>query len=160
MPVISGGQVGIPGKILYEEVTYTEAGAAGTYEGSVTIPIDSWLLDVKIFNHVAWGAGTDAIMVVGDAATADGWITDLSTKATDIVAGANAEVVDFNNAGGKPGAYLVAATGERAEMYAPAERVITGKITTTGGTSTAGRTRMLVIYTDPVVPLAATYTAT
>ncbi len=160
MPVISGGQVGQPGHILFQEVTFTEVGAAGTYAGSVTIPIDSWLLDVKIFNHIAWGAGTDAVMKVGDAATSDGWITDLSTKAGDIVAGANAEVVDFNNAGGKPGAYLVAATGERAEMYAPAERVITGHITTTGTTSTAGRTRMIVIYTDPTVPRAATYTAT
>ena len=152
--------VGQPGHILYSEVTFTEGGAAGTYSGSVTIPVDSWLLDVKIFNHVYWDAGTEAKMAVGDASTADGWFSDLSTKATDIVAGANAEVVDFNNAGGKPGGYLVAGTGERAEMYANAERVITGSIVTTGATGSAGRTRMLVIYTDPTVPTPATYTAT
>jgi hypothetical protein len=160
MPVISGGVVGQPGRILFEEITFTEAGAAGTYTGSVTVPGNSWLLDIKIYNTVYWTAGTDALMDVGDAADPDGWFTQISVKATDIVAGTNAEVIDFNNAGGKPGAYLVAATGERALMYAATARVISGLITTTGASGTAGRTRMVVIYTDPTVPTAATYAAT
>ena len=160
MPVISGGVVGQPGRILFEEVTYTEAGAAGTYTGTVTVPGNSWLLDIKIWNDVLWTAGTDALMDVGDAADADGWFTQISLKATDIVAGTNAEVIDFNNPGGQEGAYLVTATGERAEMYSASARVITGLVTTIGTTSTAGRTRMMVIYTDPTVPTVATYAAT
>jgi len=160
MPVISGGVVGQPGRILFEEVTYTEEGAAGTYTGSVTVPGNSWLLDIKIWNDVYWLAGTSATMKVGDAATSDGWYTGIDLKATDIVAGAEAEVIDFNNPGGQEGAYLVTATGERAEMYAATARVITGLVTTVGTTNTAGRTRMMVIYTDPTVPTVATYAAT
>lgn len=163
MPVISGGVVGQPGHILFEEVTFTEAGAAGTYTGSVTVPANSWLLDIKIYNLTYWGAGTDALLDVGDADDPDGWFSQISLKATDIVDYTNdtdAEVIDFNNAGGKPGAYLVAATGERQLMYAATERVITGLVTTTGTTATAGRTRMVVIYTDPTTPTAATYAAT
>ena len=163
MPVISGGVVGQPGRILFEEVTYTEAGAAGTYTCSVTVPGNSWLLDIKIYNLTYWGAGTSADMIVGDAADPNGWFDAISVKATDIVdytTDTHAEVIDFNNAGGKPGVYLVAATGERELMFATTERVITGKITTVGTTATAGRTRMLVIYTDPTTPTVATYAAT
>ena len=160
MPVISGGVVGQPGRILFEEITYTEAGAAGTYTGSVTVPGNSWLLDIKIWNDVYWAAGTSALMDVGDVADADGWFTQINLLATDIVAGAEAEVIDFNNPGGQEGAYLVTATGERAEMYSASARVITGLVTTVGTTATAGRTRMMVIYTDPTVPTVATYAAT
>lgn len=160
MPVISGGIVQQPGRVIFEEVTFTEAGAAGVYTGSVTVPGNSWLLDIKLWNDVAWGAGTTASMIVGDAADPNGWFDAVDVKATDIVAGANAEVIDFNNPGGTEGAYLVTATGERAEMYSASARVITGEITTTGTTSTAGRTRMMVIYTDPTVPTVATYVAT
>ena len=160
MPVLSGGLITQPGRILFEEITYTEAGAAGTYTGTVTVPGNSWLLDIKVWNDVLWTAGTDALMDIGDADDADGWFTQISLKATDIVAGANAEVIDFNNPGGQEGAYLVTATGERAEMYSASARVITGLVTTTGASGTAGRSRMLVIYTDPTVPTVATYAAT
>lgn len=160
MPVISGGVVGQPGRILFEEITFTEAGAAGTYTGSVTVPANSWLLDIKLYNTVYWTAGTNALMDVGDATDPDGWFTQISLKGTDIVAGTNAEVIDFDNAGGKEGAYLHATTGERALMYAATARVITGLVTTTGTTGDAGRTRMVVIYTDPTVPTVATYAAT
>src|SRR3990167_9912363 len=162
MPVISGGVVGQPGQTLFEEVTFTEAGAAGTYTGSVTVPANSWLLDIKLYNLVYWTAGTSALMDVGDVADPDGWFTQIDLKATDIVdhSGGNAEVIDFNNPGGQEGPYLVTATGERDLMYAAAARVITGLVTTVGTTATAGRTRMGVVYTDPTVPTAATYAAT
>lgn len=160
MPTISGGVVVQPGRILFQEVTFTEGGAAGTYTGSVTVPGNSWLLDIKIYNTVYWDAGTDAVMDVGDADDPNGYYAAISVKATDIVAGTNAEVIDFENHGGKQGAYIVAATGERDRMYYATERVITGLITTTGAAGSAGRTRMLVIYTDPTVPTAATFAAT
>src|SRR3990170_1155228 len=163
MPVLSGGLITQPGRILFEEVTFTEAGAAGTYTGSVTVPAHSWLLDIKIYNLTYWGAGTSAKMLVGDAADPNGWFDDINLLTTDIVdytTSTHAEVIDFNNAGGKPGVYLVAATGERELMYATTARVITGLVTTVGTTATAGRTRMVVIYTDPTVPTAATYAAT
>lgn len=158
MPVISGGVVAQPGRILFQEVTFTEAGAAGVYTGSVTVPGNSWLLDIKIWNTVYWTAGTSALMDVGDVADPDGWFSQIDLKTTDIVDGASGdgECIDFNNAGGKVGAYLVAATGERAMMYSASERVVSGIVTTVGTTATAGRTRMLVIYTDPATPGVAT----
>ena len=120
MPVLSGGLITQPGRILFEEVTFTEAGAAGVYTGSVTVPGNSWLLDIKIFNTIYWTAATSAAMIVGDVADPNGWYDDINLKATDIVdtSGGNAECIDFNNAGGQEGAYLVVATGERALMYA------------------------------------------
>jgi hypothetical protein len=158
VPVISGGLVGQPGQVLFEEVTFTETAGAGVYTGSVTVPANSWLLDIKIYNLVYWTNNTSATMKVGDAGTDDGWFTAIDLKATDIVdhSGGNAEVLDFNNGGGKVGAYYVAATGERDQMYASAARVVSGIVTTVGATGTAGRTRMVVIYTDPTVPTVAT----
>lgn len=156
MPVLSGGLVTQPGRILFEEVTFTETTGAGTYTGSVTVPGNSWLLDIKLYNTVYWTATTTALMDVGDVADPDGWFTQINLKATDIVAGADAEVIDFNNPGGKEGAYLVTATGERALMYAATARVISGIVVTVGAAGNAGRTRMVVIYTDPTVPTVAT----
>ena len=162
MGVISGGVVVQPGRVLVQEAvfSYTQGAAAGTYTASVTVPGGSWLLDIKLFNETAWNAGSDALMDVGDVADPNGWFAAVDVKATDLVAGANAEVIDFNNAGGKGGAYHDATTGERAEMYSDSARVVTGVITTTGTDSTAGETRMLVMYTDPCIPTQATYAAT
>lgn len=156
MPVISGGVVIQPGEILFEEVTFTETTGAGVYTGSVTVPANSWLLDIKLYNTVYWTATTTALMDIGDVADPDGWFTQIDLKATDIVAGTDAEVIDFNNPGGQEGAYLVTATGERALMYAATARVISGIVTTVGAAGNAGRSRMVVIYTDPTVPTAAT----
>ena len=94
-------------------------------------------------------------MDVGDVADPDGWFSQIDLKATDIVAGADAEVIDFDNPGGKEGAYLVTATGERALMYAATARVISGIVVTVGAAGDAGRTRMVVIYTDPTTPTVA-----
>ena len=163
MPVISGGVVGQPGRILFQEATFTEGGAAGTVTATITVPQNSWLLDIKLYNLTYWGAGTSAKMLVGDAVDPNGWFDDINLLTTDIVdfsTDTHAEVIDFNNPGGKEGVYLVTATGERELMYSTLERVITGLVTTVGTTSTAGRTRMVVIYTDPTVPTVGTYVAT
>ena len=156
MPVISGGVVGQPGQTLFEEVTFTETTGAGTYTGSVTVPANSWLLDIKIWNAVYWTATTSATLIVGDVADPNGWFAGVDLKTTDIVPG---EVIDFNNPGGKEGAYLVTATGERELMYASTARVITGEIITVGAAGNAGRSRMVVLYTDPTVPTTATKVA-
>ena len=147
------------GLVQAKEVTFTESTAAGVYTGSVTVPADAWLLDIKIWNDVYWTAATTAAMIVGDVGDPNGWYDAIDLKATDIVAGADAEVIDFNNPGGQEGLYLVTATGERAEMYSASARIITGEITTTGATGNAGRTRMLVLYVQPSPVTAATKVA-
>ena len=156
MPILTGGLVQQPGRILFEEVTFTETTGAGTYTGSVTVPANSWLLDIKLYNTVYWTATTTALMDVGDVADPDGWYTQVDLKSTDIVAGTDAEVIDFNNPGGQEGAYLVSATGERALMYAATARVISGIVVTVGAAGSAGRTRMVVLYTDTTTPGVAT----
>lgn len=156
MPIISGGNVSGPGPVIAEEVTFTETTGAGTYTGSVTVPANSWILDIKVYNTVYWTATTTALMDVGDVADPDGWFTQIDLKATDIVAGTDAEVIDFNNPGGQEGPYLVTATGERALMYAATARVISGIVVTVGAAGTAGRTRMLVLYTATAGGGAAT----
>lgn len=160
MSVISGGNViGNTGTVLFEEATFTETAGSGAYTATVTVPKESWLLDVKVINVAYWDNAGTAVLKVGDGVVADGWFTGINVKATDLVAGTNSETLDFNNAGGKPGGYLVALTGERALMYSALERVITCVITTSSTGGTLGRTRMLVIFTSPTVPTAATKVA-
>jgi len=156
MPTISGGTLAQPGSLVFEEVTFTETSGSGTYTGSVRVPKESWLLDVKFYPVALWDNAGNATLKAGDAVTDDGFFTGINLKATDLIAGTNAEVLDFNNAGGKPGGYIVAATGERAVMYSALERVVSGIITTTGAGGTLGRTRMLVIWSAHANPTAAT----
>jgi len=155
MPTISGGLAALPGNLLYSEVTFTETSGAGTYTGSVVVPGNAWLLDIKLYAVALWDNAGTAVMKVGDAVDDDGWFTNINLKATDLIAGTNAEVIDFNNAGGKPGAYLVALTGERALMYSALVRTISGIVTTSGAGGTTGRTRMVVIWSTTDTPIVA-----
>jgi hypothetical protein len=161
MAVISGGNVVSPvGTLLCETATFTETDGSGVYTASVSIPGNSWLLDLKFINTALWDNAGTAVLKAGDATTDDGWFTNINLKATDLIAGTNQETLDFNNAGGKPGGFIVAVTGERARMYVATARLATGIVTTSSTGGSAGRTRMLAIFTSPTVPTVATYVAT
>ena len=69
MPIMSGGIAALPGRMLYEEVTFTETSGSGVYTGSVTVPPKSWLLDVKVYPVALWDNTGTAVLKVGDAAT-------------------------------------------------------------------------------------------
>jgi len=159
MPIIGGANAPGPGKVISQEVTFTEAtNTGGTYIGSVTVPPLSWIIDIRIYGQAVWTSVTSASLIVGDGVDPDGWFAPVNAKATDLLAN---EVLTLDSAGGKSGAYHVVATGLRKTMWSTLERVITGKITTvTTAGSTAGRTRMLVLYTIPVDPIPAIFTAT
>lgn len=141
--------VGITGyPVQCAEVTFTEAGAAGVYTGSVSLPAGATLLDIIIHNTVLWAAGTSALMDVGDVADPNGFFAGIDLKATDLLAG---ESISFTHAGGKGGADLDAAGDTHVRRrYLATARVISGVITTVGTTATAGRTRMTVLYCLPV----------
>lgn len=157
MATISGGNVdSLTGELLCAEATFTETAGSGAYTASVTIPGGSWLLDLKFINTVDWDNAGTAVLKAGDATTDNGWYTGINVKGTDLVAGTNQETLDFNNAGGKPGGFIVSGTGERARMWVATERLATGIVTTSSTGGTAGRLRMLAIYTSPVIPVAAT----
>jgi hypothetical protein len=157
MPVISGGVVQQPTKDLSETILFTETTGAGTYTGSVTVPANSLIIDIKVWSTAVWTATTTALMDVGDAADPNGWYAAIDLKATDLVVG---EQIRFESAGGKEGAYYVAATGELETAWSASERVISGIVVTVGAAGNAGRTYMRVTYSDPANIGAATKVAT
>jgi hypothetical protein len=153
MPVISGGIVQQPTRLLVETILFTETTGAGTYTGSVTIPANSLIHDIKVWSTAVWTASTTALMDVGDVGDPDGWYTQIDLKATDLVVG---EQIRFESAGGKEGAYYVAATGELETAWSASARVVSGIVVTVGAAGNAGRTYMQVIYSDPANIGAAT----
>jgi len=130
------------------EVTFTETAGAGVYTGSVTIPAGATIDDIIVNGVALWDTGTSATLKVGDVADDDGYYTAVNLKATDLLAG---ESISFALAGGKAGAYI--ANSQVSPRYSATARVISG-IVTTVGTGTAGRTRMVVIYTIPTATAA------
>jgi hypothetical protein len=128
--------------VLRKTMALTEGGAAGTVTASVALPAESTVLDIIVNGIVLWGAGTSATLIVGDATDPDGYYTAVNVKATDLLAG---ESISFALAGGKAGAYI--ANSQVSPRYAAAARSITAVVTTVGTTSTAGRTRVTVVYT-------------
>jgi len=150
---LAGGGAAGGGKIVTEEVTFTEDGDT-TYTGSVNLPAGATLLDVIVHNVAVWDDGTSALMDVGDVADPNGIYTAINVKATDLLAG---ESISFGYTGGKEGADLDG--GESAgdhvrRRYLATARVISGVITTGGQDGTAGRTRMTVVYSLPNVTAA------
>jgi hypothetical protein len=102
------------------------------------------VLDIIIDGIALWTAATSATMKVGDVADDDGFFTAVNLKATDLLAG---ESLSLESAGGKAGAYV--ANSQVSPRYSASARTISGVVTTVGGSGTAGRTRMTVIYTAP-----------
>lgn len=146
------GVTGYP--VQSAEVTFAEAGAAGVYTGSVSLPAGATLIDIIINGVALWTAGTSAAMIVGDGTDPNGFYDAINLKATDLLAG---ESISFALAGGKAGAYI--ANSQVSPRYSATARTITGEITTTGTTATAGRTRMVVIWAAPQAQTAAGYVA-
>ena len=127
------------------EVTFTETAGAGAWTGSVTVPAGATLVDIIVNAVALWDSETSATMKVGDVADDDGYFTGINLKSTDLLAG---ESISFGFNGGKGGDYL-ATSGHVKNRYSATERTITGTITKVGSTGTAGRTRMIVLYTKP-----------
>jgi hypothetical protein len=91
-------------------------------------------------------------MKVGDTVDDDGYFTGINLKATDLLVGEVLSIADSTNWGGKNGAYLVAATGQRGPVatnfgtYYAAGSNILGTVTVGTPATTAGRTFMKVVY--------------
>lgn len=131
------------------EVTFTETTGAGTYTGSVSVPAGATILDIIVNAVALWDTTTSATMIVGDGTDPDGYFTGVNLKATDLLAG---ESISFESAGGKAGAYI--ANSQVSPRYSASARTITGSITTVGAAGSAGRTRMVVIFTMPTATAA------
>jgi hypothetical protein len=155
MPVISGGIVAQPGAVLQQEVTFTETGGALTYTGSVTVPAGSYLVDVIVHGTALWNNAGACTMKVGDVVDDDGIFVGIDLKATSLLAaeGLAASGVAASG-GGVVGADL--ANSQWNRRWLATERIISGIITTASTGGSTGRTRLLVIYTDPATATVAT----
>jgi hypothetical protein len=164
MPVISGGLVGSPGRVLCEEVSFTETAGASAYTGDVHLPAGAYIVDILVHGVAVWDNAAGVGMVVGDFTDvavpveidADGFLTITSLKAAgDLVAGETLSISGGTNvAGAEEGAYFTATTVQK--RYSASARIIRGVITAAGAGGSTGRTRMLVMYTDPTVATVAT----
>lgn len=166
MPVISGGVVQGPGRVLFHHVYFTEAAAndaAGTYSASVTIPAYSFLLDIVVYGEALWDSGSAVALIAGDTQSGgspddNGFIVSTDLKATDLLAGEGIALSGGTAlAGGKVGADI--ANSQFNRRLLSVERTVTLTVTMSGASGSAGRTRAIVIYTDPVLPINATFTA-
>ena len=125
------------------------------------IPKGSILLDIIVIPEVLWTATTSATFKCGDANSANGWFLNTDLKANDLVLGERFQASGDNNWGGLNGAYLTTAGrfGQQSvDMiggYCPNAVSVIGVVTVVGPATTAGRTRMIVIYCkgQKVVPV-------
>jgi hypothetical protein len=164
MPVISGGTVlGGYGRVVTQEATFTETDGAGVYTARITVPAGCWLLDVLVHGVAVWDNAGAVDMQVGDAAVGgaeidqNGFLVITSLKAAgDLVAGETLACAGgAGTAGGEVGADI--ANNAWSRRYLADARDIIGIITTASTGGSTGRTRMLVVYSDPTgQPVAAT----
>lgn len=125
------------------ERTFTETSGAGTYTGAVTLPAGATIHDIIVNGVALWDNAGTVTMKVGDTDD-DGYYTAINLKATDLLAG---ESLSFALAGGKAGAYI--ANSQVSPRYNAGAVTINGIITTSSTGGSAGRTRMVVIYSVP-----------
>lgn len=155
-------------RVVVEEIVLNEAdgSAAGVYSGSITIPSNSYVIDVLVHNVALWTAGTSATLIVGDGVDDDCYFTGVDLEATDLLAG---EGIDFNLPGGQQGADVVETLTEGTpntlvatqlkRSFLTDSRTITAKVTTVGTAAATGITRVIVIHARPGTSQTATFVA-
>ena len=129
-------------------------GAAGVYSISTIIPAGAYIQDIQVHTDTLWDSDTSATLIVGDSDDDNGFYTGVNAKATDLVAN---EVLSFYHLGGKEGAYVTDNNGVMTQ-YSSSARTITAQMTTVGAT-TAGVTRIVVIWVKPTDTVASDFTA-
>jgi len=120
--------------------------------GKVSLPANSYVLDVQVHGVALWVSGAAVAIIVGDDDDADGFHTSTDLKATDLLV---SEANTMEHPGGKAGAYTAS---EARKFYSASARNVIAKVTVTnhGTAASAGKTRVLVMYccppTDSVKP--------
>lgn len=148
-PAVTGDAT--TGIMVAKRVRFVEAAAGTSYVGTIPIPAGAVVHSIKVIAEVLWN-GTSASLKVGDTADDDGYFASVNLKATDLLVGEVLETTESSLWGGKEGAYLVAATGQRGPttsnfgMYYSAGSNIIGTITPGAADGTAGRTVLTVVY--------------
>jgi hypothetical protein len=155
-PVINGATItgDAAGVVLSKTINFVEDATSLTHTATVVLPAGAVLLDIIVSGGVLWTATGTVVLKVGDSAVADGYFTGVNLKATDLLAGETLAISGSNVAasGGKQGAYLVAATGQRGAAatnfgaHNIAGTSIIAVVTVATPATTAGRTYVTVFY--------------
>jgi len=156
------------GLVFAKTVLFTEDATSLTHTGTVVVPAGATLLDIIVVPQVLWTATTSAAFTCGDANSATGWFTSTNLKATDLILGerlqaSQAVATDGSYGGAKEGAYVTTAGrfGQQSTNmiggYCPTAYSVIGVVTVVGPSTTAGRTRMTVLWTvgQAVAPVLA-----
>lgn len=159
-PVVTGNAG--TGTIFCKQALFTEDATSLTHTATFTIPAGSTLLDIIVVPQVLWTGGT-ATFTCGDANSANGWFTATNLKATDLILGERLQASNANNWGGVNGAYLTTAGrfGQQSTNmiggYCPTAYSVIGVVTVGTPATTAGRTRMYVLWMvgESVTPVLA-----
>ncbi len=139
------------GVMITKSGVITELTGSATYTVTIPVPAGAFVHNILVSAQALWTAGTSAALKVGDTADDDGYFTAVDVKATDLLVGEVLSTLDGDLWGGKNGAYLVAATGQRGPVatnfgnYYAAGSNITFAVVKVG-TGTAGRTAVSVTY--------------
>ena len=142
------------GQIITKSGILTENGAATSYTLTFTIPATAILHNIRVIAKALWN-GTSASLKVGDTADDDGYFASVNVKATDLLVNEVLSAEDGDLWGGRNGAYLVAATGQRGPtttnfgQYYEAGSNITAIVTPGAADGTLGRTVVEVEYSIP-----------
>ena len=129
-------------------------GAAGVYTISCVVPAGSYIQDVQVHTDTLWVSASSATLIVGDSDDDNGFYTGVNAMATDLIAN---EVLRFDHDGGKLGAYITDDNGVMTQ-YSSSARTITAQMTTVGA-STAGVTRIVVIWAKPTDSVKSSFAA-
>lgn len=122
---------------------------AGTYVADFVIPAGSEIYDVVVTAEALWTAATSAALTVGEVASAAGFVSSVSLKAVDLLAGESISLASTQTRGGTVGAYTVVGTSTHVgPRYSAAERIVTATVASVGA-GTAGRTRVSVLFFGP-----------
>jgi len=133
---------------------FTQTATKNTYGVGLVIPAGSFVYDVRWMNEVVWNGTGAATMECGDADDADGFFAavDLKTLPIADVAGAGGYTTS-----GRPftvdgdGAVTYAGRGVYGGLtkYYAADGVITTTVVTADTDGTAGRSRLVILYSKP-----------
>ncbi len=164
-PIVTGDAGS--GVVFAKTVLFTEDATSVTHTGTIVVPAGATLLDIYIVPQVLWTGGTASISV-GDVNSATGWFQATNLKATDLILGerlqaSQAVATDGSYGGAKEGAYVTTAgrfgqqTTNMIGGYCPTAYSVIGVVTVGTPATTAGRTRMTVLWTigQAVAPVLA-----
>ncbi len=150
-PIIIGD--GGSGVIFSKTVLFTEDVTSTIHTGTVVIPAGATLLDILVVPQVLWTATGTVTFKCGDANSSNGWFLNTNLKATDLLLGERLQASNANNWGGLNGAYLTTAgrfgqqSGNMIGGFCLTAYSVIGVITVVTPATTAGRTRMQVLWT-------------